>query len=88
MPGAKTFLATNVLLYLLSADAAKADRAEELVAGGGINPQSFFVTGMMRVVAKAQPLPLATFAFFAVKFSGRQIRRIHAEARSTQRFSD
>ena len=26
---------TNVLLYLLSADAAKADRAEELLAGGG-----------------------------------------------------
>ena len=36
MPGAKTFFDTNVLLYLLSADAAKADRAEELLAGGGI----------------------------------------------------
>ena len=36
MPGAKTFFDTNILLYLLSADAAKADRAEELLAGGGI----------------------------------------------------
>jgi predicted nucleic acid-binding protein len=36
MPGAKVFFDTNVLLYLLSADAAKADRAEELLAGGGI----------------------------------------------------
>jgi predicted nucleic acid-binding protein len=36
MPDAKTFFDTNVLLYLLSADAAKADRAEELLAGGGI----------------------------------------------------
>jgi len=30
------FFDTNVLLYLLSADAAKADRAEALLAGGGI----------------------------------------------------
>jgi predicted nucleic acid-binding protein len=36
MPGAKTFLDTNVLLYLLSGDASKADRAEQLVAAGGI----------------------------------------------------
>jgi predicted nucleic acid-binding protein len=36
MPGAKSFLDTNVLLYLLSADAAKADRAEELVVRGGV----------------------------------------------------
>ena len=36
MPGTKVFFDTNVLLYLLSADAAKADRAEELLAGGGI----------------------------------------------------
>jgi predicted nucleic acid-binding protein len=36
MPAAKVFFDTNVLLYLLSADAAKADRAEELLAGGGI----------------------------------------------------
>jgi predicted nucleic acid-binding protein len=32
---AKVFFDTNVLLYLLSGDAAKADRAEELVAQGG-----------------------------------------------------
>lgn len=32
---AGVFFDTNVLLYLLSADAAKADRAEELLAGGG-----------------------------------------------------
>lgn len=30
------FFDTNVLLYLLSADAAKADRAEELLAAGGV----------------------------------------------------
>lgn len=33
---AETFLDTNVLLYLLSADEAKADRAEEIVAEGGV----------------------------------------------------
>ena len=32
----KAFLDTNVLLYLLSADAAKAARAEELVGAGGV----------------------------------------------------
>ena len=31
----EAFFDTNVILYLLSADAAKADRAEELVAEGG-----------------------------------------------------
>jgi predicted nucleic acid-binding protein len=36
MPGAKVFFDTNVLLYLLSADPAKADRAEELLARGGV----------------------------------------------------
>jgi predicted nucleic acid-binding protein len=35
MSGADVFFDTNVLLYLLSAEAAKADRAEELLAGGG-----------------------------------------------------
>lgn len=33
---AKPFLDTNVILYLLSPDAAKADRAEALLAKGGI----------------------------------------------------
>lgn len=33
---AKPFFDTNVLLYLLSSDAAKADRAEELLGGGGV----------------------------------------------------
>ncbi len=33
MPG--SFFDTNVLLYLASGDAVKADRAEQLVAGGG-----------------------------------------------------
>lgn len=32
----ETFFDTNVLLYLLSGDAAKADRAETLVAAGGV----------------------------------------------------
>ena len=32
----KAFLDTNILLYLLSADAAKAERAEELVGEGGV----------------------------------------------------
>lgn len=36
MPAAKTFFDTNVLLYLLSEDASKADRTEELVAAGGV----------------------------------------------------
>lgn len=30
------FYDTNILLYLLSADAAKADRAEELLSAGGV----------------------------------------------------
>jgi predicted nucleic acid-binding protein len=32
----RAFIDTNVLLYLLSADAAKADRAEQVVADGGV----------------------------------------------------
>ncbi|MHB9100625.1 MAG: PIN domain-containing protein [Sulfuricella sp.] len=36
MSGDKRFFDTNVVLYLLSADQAKADRAEELLAEGGI----------------------------------------------------
>ncbi len=35
MRGADAFFDTNVVLYLLSADAEKADRAEEAMAGGG-----------------------------------------------------
>ena len=35
MNGGEAFFDTNVLLYLLSADTAKADRAEELLATGG-----------------------------------------------------
>jgi len=35
MGGGEHFFDTNVLLYLLSGDTAKADRAEELVALGG-----------------------------------------------------
>ncbi|MGH6892756.1 MAG: PIN domain-containing protein, partial [Dongiaceae bacterium] len=31
----KAFFDTNVILYLLSSEQAKADRAEELLAGGG-----------------------------------------------------
>jgi predicted nucleic acid-binding protein len=36
MPDTETFFDTNVLLYLLSGDTAKADRAEELIANGGV----------------------------------------------------
>lgn len=36
MPGSKAFLDSNVLLYLLSADPGKADRAESLVRAGGL----------------------------------------------------
>jgi len=36
MPAAETFFDTNVLLYLLSEDVVKADRAEELLANGGV----------------------------------------------------
>lgn len=35
MPDPKAFIDTNVLLYLLSADTAKADRAEAIVRDGG-----------------------------------------------------
>lgn len=35
MSAAEVFYDTNVVLYLLSDDAAKADRAEELLASGG-----------------------------------------------------
>ena len=36
MSAADSFFDTNVLLYLLSADSTKADRAEDLIGGGGI----------------------------------------------------
>lgn len=36
MTDTKQFFDTNILLYLLSEDVVKADRAEELIAGGGI----------------------------------------------------
>ena len=36
MSAAERFFDTNVLLYLLSADHAKADRAEELLSSGGV----------------------------------------------------
>jgi predicted nucleic acid-binding protein len=36
MPDAEIFFDTNILLYLLSEDTAKADRAEELLAKGGV----------------------------------------------------
>ena len=36
MSAGEPFFDTNVLLYLLSGDAAKADRAEELISGGGV----------------------------------------------------
>lgn len=36
MPGPSVFIDTNVLLYLLSADTEKADRAEALVRAGGL----------------------------------------------------
>ena len=36
MAAADVFFDTNVLLYLLSADATKADRAEALAANGGV----------------------------------------------------
>jgi predicted nucleic acid-binding protein len=36
MTAADAFFDTNVLLYLISADARKATRAEQLLAGGGV----------------------------------------------------
>lgn len=36
MSAPEAFFDTNILLYLLSEDAAKAERAEQLVGGGGI----------------------------------------------------
>jgi predicted nucleic acid-binding protein len=39
MPG--SFIDTNVLVYLASGDAAKADQAEAIIAGGAISVQVF-----------------------------------------------
>lgn len=36
MTGTEVFFDTNIVLYLLSADVAKADRSEELLAIGGV----------------------------------------------------
>lgn len=36
MPGPRAFIDTNVLLYLLSTDAGKADRAEAILQTGGL----------------------------------------------------
>jgi predicted nucleic acid-binding protein len=36
MSAGERFFDTNVLLYMLSGNAAKADRAEDLISGGGI----------------------------------------------------
>ncbi len=36
MPASKAFIDTNILLYLLSADADRADRAEVIVRNGGM----------------------------------------------------
>lgn len=36
MPGPKAFIDSNILIYLLSADAAKADRAEAVIQQGGL----------------------------------------------------
>jgi len=36
MSAPRPFLDTNVLLYLFSADETKAERAEEVVASGGV----------------------------------------------------
>jgi len=36
MPGSKAFIDTNVLLYLLSSDTNKADRAEAILQRGGL----------------------------------------------------
>jgi predicted nucleic acid-binding protein len=36
MPAAEAFLGTNVLLYLLSSEPTKADRAETLISHGGV----------------------------------------------------
>lgn len=41
MNGGENFFDTNVVLHLLSADTAKADRAEELVALGGRSASRF-----------------------------------------------
>lgn len=36
MPDPKAFIDTNILLYLLSADTEKADRAENILSAGGV----------------------------------------------------
>ncbi|HET6469232.1 MAG TPA: PIN domain-containing protein [Geminicoccaceae bacterium] len=58
MKGAERFFDTNVLLYLLSGDQARADRAEELLAGGGVvsvQVLNEFVSVAMRKLAMTLP---------------------------------
>lgn len=73
MPGAEAFFDTNVLLYLVSGDRAKADRAEELVARSGVisvqvlNEFAAVALGRKGVeFAKVRESLAAFRAFFAV----------------------
>lgn len=58
MSGGEDFFDTNVLLYLLSADTAKADRAEDLLAlGGTISVQ--VLNEFVAVASRKLRMPLA-----------------------------
>ena len=58
MNAGKAFIDTNVLLYLASDDAAKADRAEDILRGGGtisVQVLNEFVSVALRKTALALP---------------------------------
>ena len=57
MNGAEVFFDTNVLLYLMSADEAKADRAESLIGAGGVI--SVQVLNEFASVGSAQTRPVS-----------------------------
>ena len=72
MSAAERFFDTNVVLYLFSADAAKADRAEELIAGGG----QISVQVLNELVAVARR---------KLEMSWREIRDVTAQVRAVLR---
>ena len=69
MNGGDSFFDTNVLLYLLSADTAKADRAEEVLALGG--------TISVQVLNE-----FAALASRKLRMSWREVREVLAQIRA------
>ena len=72
MSAAKAFFDTNVVLYLFSADVTKANRAEDLIAGGG----QISVQVLNELVAVARR---------KLEMSWREIRDVTAQVRAVLR---